>query len=100
MSLDRVDIKVVEVLKSALPEGAATEETLLDVVAELKKLDLNTDGLELLVSDSQVTIDGSAHNLTANPKAEDILKQSLNTLTKIELHLRHMTGVEYGGQDT
>jgi hypothetical protein len=98
MSLDRVDYTLqsgskVEVEKSALPDGASTEAKQDTIIAELDDIQSNQ-------TKTQYTRYGQDVEKVSDPEQAELLTGILNTLTKIELHLRHMTGVEYGGQDT
>ena len=99
MSLDRVDNRIIEVLKSALPEGAATEETLLAVAAALTALNSSTEDIEAVIEDGQVIRGGEPINRVFDLDSYATNREMLNELRIINLHLSSITDNEFKEKD-
>jgi len=92
MSLDRVDYTLesgskVEVEKSALPDGASTEDKQDDIISELQDIDSNQTITRKTTADGEsVRVQDSA--------SVSLLGEILLTLKKIETHLSFGSGEE------
>jgi hypothetical protein len=97
MSLDRVDIplKSVQIIESALPDGASTEAKQDDAISELQDIEN-----QIIESNSRsVTRGGESLSSTYDQHSHQMLKQILHQLQMMNLHLYAMTEEDFSDSD-